>query len=409
MCGHVSHHPGAPALAPDSACLRRAASGIGMAVALLCAHTAQAIDKCELSGDTNTPWIVHVVGTFASDTTYDDFLTDWIHISQPNAWTCTRTLMPATPVAEEVILKAYMPPISPLPSHIFPFGGENYHIFTSGAPNNSRIGFIMTRRYRIQANSGYQWESPWLPARSSNTGGNHPAGYNHMLKIPNNDTYTVSFEYKIRLLKKPYSKSSGNDFPKTDKVIEFEAVEWWFYRANGGHLPTRKTRIRAWFNRTDNTCTTPAYQLVLLDDVPLSTFINNGYIGYTPLVGTTPFTLKLTNCAPTISGIDYKVAPAGFHPNSHNPTVLETKRWHTIPHTGMLANTTGSATGVGIQVLDGNGLPIEFNTAARKTAPGFTQGDTGLDLQLQARYIQTANTVTPGTVYATMTVLYMYK
>jgi len=407
MYRHLLHQKNRLKLAAQPA-RRRAAFGAGL-MALLCVHTAQAVDDCVLSGDINPTDIVHVVGEFESSSQQHDFLTDWVKISHPNAWSCTRKNEAATSKTK-VIFKAYMLGIGgtePV-DHNFIVDGENYGVYRSGnAPNSERIGFIVTRQYHINASNGYSWSSPWLPVRRDTDNNAHPPGYEHELSLPNDTTYTVSFDYWIRLVKRPHDKATANDFPKTGQAIEFDAVAWSYYRAKGVLLqPYRHTRVRAWFNRKDNTCTTPVSQTVKMDAVPISLFKG---IGQSPLPGTTPFKLALTDCSPSITGIDYKLAPASLHPNSHKPTLLETRRWHTIPHTGMLANTTGSATGVGVQVLDGNGSPVTFDTASKLTANTFTPGDTAIDIPLQARYIQTGNTVTPGTVHATMTVLYMYK
>jgi len=369
--------------------------------ALLCTHKAHAIDTCRLSGDTNPTMVVHAVGTFEENMGNNEFLTDWINISQPNAWTCKRT---GTSDNQKVILKPHMPPISPLAPHSLSVGGESYGIFTSGPftidhPNESRFGFIMTRRLCIDAKSGENWCTKWFPARADNIGGHHVT--DHDLTLPDGDTYTVSFEYKIRLLKKPYTK----DFPRAGEPIEFQAVHWQFYRPNGGLEPSRRTRIRVWFNQSDKTCNTPASaQTVRLPNAPITAFNTRN------TVNPVGFTLELTGCSQKIKGIQYKLAPAPMLANSHNPTVLETTPWAGYTN-GILPNiaTTNPAKGVAIQVLDGNGNAVTFDRTTRQEITGYIPGSPRASIPLQAQYIKTGNAVTLGEVKASMTVLFMYQ
>jgi len=406
MYRHSSRHTGGLTLtARPSARLRLVASGLVLLAMLACMPKARAIDTCVMSGDNQPTTVAHVVGAYEKDSQNHDFLTDWIHISHTDAWTCTRRNMPPTST-QEVILKAYMPGLSPAP-YVFNFGGEVYHVYRSAqTATNSRIGFIMTRRYRIQAASGYDWESPWLPARTDTTEGTHPPVYSHMLTLPNNDTYTISFEYKIRLLKRPLNNLPVNEFPRVGEAIEFQAVEWWFYRANGGSLPMRWTRVRTWFNRTDTTCTTPpSDQIVRLAGVETAVFKGPGSVA-----GTVGFNLDLFNCT-GVSSIEYKLAPVRIQgPPSYHPMALEITPWPLTPEQGTLPLSPAStATGVRVQVLDETGTPVRFDRTSMLKALTYTPGDTSASIPLRARYLQTGPTVTPGTVYATMSVLYMYK
>jgi len=385
--------------------MRRAAIGLGLMAAALFTHTAHALDVCALSGDHQAQTVVHAVGTFASDSPQHDFLTDWIYLSHPDAWTCLhKTANPKT--TTEVILKARMSPASPVDSD-FIVDGENYGVYKSDTATDSRIGFIVNRRYRIKAiDYDYDWESPWLPVRDNTDNGAHPDGYKHFLALPDGTSYTVSFESKIRLVKRPANGHKTNNFPRTGEVIEFRAVKWWYWRASGGGLPERYTRIRVWFNRDDKTCTTPSSKTVYLRDVRTSEFSGEG-----SWAKETGFTLELTNCSSEVKKIKYKLAPVGLTgaPNYHQ-VALETIPWSLLtPEPGALPLGAGTtATGVHVQVLDGNGNPVKFDRTTMLVAP-YTKGSGTASIPLQARYLQTGSTVTPGRVYATMSVLYMYN
>ena len=75
--------------------------------------------------------------------------------------------------------------------------------------------------------------------------------------------------------------------------------------------------------------------------------------------------------------------------------------------TGVIANTAGGgyAQNVGVQVLDGNGNPVPFDSAI--SAGPVTAGN--FNVQLNARYYQTGATVTAGQVKATATYTLTYQ
>jgi type 1 fimbria pilin len=72
--------------------------------------------------------------------------------------------------------------------------------------------------------------------------------------------------------------------------------------------------------------------------------------------------------------------------------------------TGVI-NSSGSATGVGVQLVDSNGTAVSFGTT---TTVGATP-DGALDLSYFARYYQLATTVGAGTVKATATFTISYQ
>jgi len=400
------HNTGGPARAVG-AVWQRAAVGMGLlAMMLVCVRNAHAThDTCTINDHATT--VAHVVGTFKETSPEHDPLTDWIDISHPNVWTCTRTGH-KTKTKIKVILRPYMSPATSVDDS-FNFEGENYSVYSPYTTADTRIGYIMTRRYRIQADSGYDWTSPWLPLRVNNAGASHPPSHIHDLVLPDKDTYRVSIESRIRLLKRTHKKHHhpGKPFPRVGEAIEFQAVKWSYWRAGSSH-PESFVRVRAWFNREDKTCTTPlAEKTVFLPKVQTTDF--KGKVGEAS-AGNTGFNLTLNNCSDGVTGIEYKLTPVRItgSPEFH-PMVRENPPWPLTPERGTLPLLPHStAKGVRVQVLDGNGIPVKFDRKTRLVAP-YTQGDNGTSIPLQARYLKTEPTITPGSVYATMSVLYMYK
>jgi len=383
----------------------------GLLLALPCMQVVQAhghalYDQCNYT-DSGTV-TAHVVGNFEHNSKKKDPLTDWIEIPHPQAWTCTRyTSHPSKSI--EVLVKNWMPPVL---QHAFKFEGETYDVYqalsSTYTHHSGGLGFIMKRRYTIESSSGYSWHSPWLPVRHDNAGGAHPPALKHFLALPNKATYLVSLENQVRLFNwasTSHHKPSQN-FPKTGEVTEFEVTKHQYWTAHSD-VPARKrfSRIRAWFNRNDKTCTTlTAEKTVYLPTVGKDKFTD---IGST--AGLTGFNLDLINCSENIKGIEYKLLPVRFVDGGHRPTALQTNDWSTVYANGTLSlSQNSSAKGVGIQILE-SGNPVKFDRTSRLVVPGYSKGDTSASIPLQARYIQTEADVTAGTVYATMTVLYMYK
>jgi len=125
--------------------------------------------------------------------------------------------------------------------------------------------------------------------------------------------------------------------------------------------------------------------------VTLPTVATSAFAGANSTTGTQSFQISLTNC-PTGNQINITL-------NTSNPQ---------SGTTSVIQNTaaTSPATGVGVQVLDGNGNPITFGTAIPEgSIPGAM-----VNIPFAARYYQTGSTaVTPGAVTAVATYTLTYQ
>jgi major type 1 subunit fimbrin (pilin) len=91
------------------------------------------------------------------------------------------------------------------------------------------------------------------------------------------------------------------------------------------------------------------------------------------------FSITLQNCPAGFSTIQYTIHPT-------NP-ILD-------PINAVIGLLQGGATGVGLQLLDGQNNPVPLNRAV--TVPGYTPGSSTVDIPLQAAYYQTAPAITSG-------------
>jgi len=109
------------------------------------------------------------------------------------------------------------------------------------------------------------------------------------------------------------------------------------------------------------------------------------------VVGQTAFNIQLTGCSSGIGSISYQLDPV-------NTT------WNAAQ--GIFNVNAGGATGVGIQITDGNNSPISLRTVKQflvSPSPG------SYSIPLRAAYYQTANTVTAGAANAALQFTIIYQ
>lgn len=125
--------------------------------------------------------------------------------------------------------------------------------------------------------------------------------------------------------------------------------------------------------------------------VVLPTVMASNFNGVDSTAGQTPFDVKLTCSAGT--GLSITLA-------TNSPATG-------VSGTGVIAPTSGGemATGIGVQIRDGNGNAISFGTAI----PAGTTPNGPYAIPFQARYYQTAATVSGGNVSATATYTLTYQ
>ncbi|AZD14357.1 fimbrial protein [Pseudomonas chlororaphis] len=141
----------------------------------------------------------------------------------------------------------------------------------------------------------------------------------------------------------------------------------------------------------NGTCSTPD-QSVVLTKMVLEKFKGVGSTGDPS--GTKGFNLRFNNCPPSFARISYELSPTG------GPLPA-------IP--GALPVAGGStATGVAIQITDTSGTPAKFNQRFTLSAYNSSTGGS-YTIPMNARYIQTAATITPGTISGMMSVLMDYQ
>jgi major type 1 subunit fimbrin (pilin) len=107
------------------------------------------------------------------------------------------------------------------------------------------------------------------------------------------------------------------------------------------------------------------------------------------------FTIAVNACPAGLTKIQYQF-------NSIN-AVLD-------PTNGVLAlSSTSTATGIGLQLKDGSGNPLQYNTTQYTLSAYNTTTGGSYTIPLTAAYYQTAATVTPGSANAVLTFTLIYQ
>jgi len=113
--------------------------------------------------------------------------------------------------------------------------------------------------------------------------------------------------------------------------------------------------------------------------------------------GETSFNLTFTDCAQWMYTIRYKLYSTNPADNINNPNALIS-----------LNNVQGSASGIKVQLLDGNtNTPIPLDQF--RIATQYTGLQTGFTIPFKARYYQTDPQVTAGKVRATVFFQMIYQ
>lgn len=127
--------------------------------------------------------------------------------------------------------------------------------------------------------------------------------------------------------------------------------------------------------------------------VNLGTHRTSEFTGQNTFTSSVNFDLALNNCPAGMNTIRYQVDAVTPIVNAQSAVVA--------------LDASSTATGVGLQLLDGSGTPYPLGTA--KTFGGYNSGTGGsYTIPLRARYYQTGATVGPGRANSVMTFTMTY-
>lgn len=302
----------------------------------------------------------------------------WMFSNDAMAWRCTPLDVLATGTTLRLSVQGYSPYTR---EGSITVDGDAYSIYRT---YNASLGYIA--RWRFSANGQV---SDWQPLTI------RPAAYQTpatAFDIPHNggQPFNLGVDVAIRLVK----ISSSTLMPGAVAVFDPMYVRHYQRMGDGrtfqGSGTYRIVQVRASTVSVvaGGTCTTPDQDVKLMADVSTS------FSGVGSVAGTQPFTLSFNNCPAGMSRIGYRFTPTTAVLDAANGVVA--------------LDGTATATGVGIQLADGQGQPVEFGTLY------WLQDYNSLQVQsyrvpMQASLYQTEPTVSGGSVSSAITFTMDYR
>jgi len=365
--------------------------GLSLIVALLCMHKAQADgtwDDCR-RGNGVPPlyyqWYSPATVYLGNNVEIGDVIGPWISSSPSLAWTCKRrNIYAGTPV--QVSVQGY-PPYEHW-NRFISHDGQTYGWYRLG-DDNWALGYITRWRAIIDGIA-----TEWTPL--TKYPGYQEANSSVIVTKDAGEIYDIHVETQVRLVKQNMPDFARNVLvPGYQQRIadpiyvrHYQKVGTKTFPGDGsyliGQMPLGTITITG-----GESCTTPNVH-VKLPTVATSHFSAPG-----SSLGTKTFELEFQNCPPGYYRIGYYLTPAS--------AILDATQ-------GVIAlDSQSTATGVGLQLTDDNGVPLKFGAIHRYQLAYDTSITKSYSVPLKAAYYQTGNTVTPGKVRASVTVKVTYQ
>ena len=311
------------------------------------------------------------------DATVGDVLGTWVNSYNPTAWTCSH----------RPIYQSYAVPMTVQGSPPYTtwsniqVDGQGYTVYN--VPGKVGLGYIARWRYTVKGQT-----SDWYPLTVG------PGVYQTPTQLftmtDDGSSWNLGADVQIRFVKTSTSLTAGN-------VPIFDPIYMRHYQVYGGSYSTgagtymiaQLLASSVVISTTGGTCTTSDVT-VNLPPVSRTDFSSVGYTA-----ARTDFNLNFTNCPAGLSSISYLFTPTTAIINNAN---------------GVFSLASAStASGVGIQLLNDQDVPLSFNTAYLLTDYDPTQNNANYTVPLRAGLYQTETNVSSGTINGAVTFTLVYK
>lgn len=309
------------------------------------------------------------------DSKVGDVLGGWFSSPNATAWSCAPNSNYQQPVQFSV--QGY-PPYSALSS--VNIDGKTYTVYNTVVKTG--LGYVARWRYTINGKT-----TDWQPL-TINAGGQQT----HPESITVNYTGTrfyIGVDVQIRFIKTTTGLTAGA-IPLFDPMYMRHLQTY-----NGASAPGDLTYMIAQFKAGNSsiisggTCITPNVN-VNLPESSVSQFNGPGSVA-----GRKAFNLAFNQCPAGLSSIGYSFAAT-------TPVLDATN--------GVVAtNATSTATGIGIQLLRGNTVPVTFGTVYQLDDYDSSIALGNYKVPMIAGLYQTGNQVTAGSVSSAITFTLIYK
>ena len=311
------------------------------------------------------------------DAAVGDLLGTWVTSYNPTAWTCSHRTSYQS-YAVPMAVQGYPPYTIWGTTQV---DGQSYNVYNTAV--KAGLGYIARWRYTVKGQT-----SDWYPLTVAN--GVYQTPTQLFTVTDDGSSWKLGVDVQIRFVKTSTSLTAGS-------TSVFDPMYMRHYQTYGGSTSVGSgTYMIADFlagglviSTTGGTCTTSD---VTVNLPPVSRTDFSG-VGYT--AARTDFNLNFTKCPAGLSSISYLFTPTTAIINNAN---------------GVFAlASTSTASGVGIQLLNDQDIPLSFNTAYLLTDYDPTQNNANYTVPLRAGLYQTEANVSSCVVKGAVTFTLVYK
>ncbi|WP_114194988.1 fimbrial protein [Edaphovirga cremea] len=355
---------------------------LGAVVLLIFSHATTASAEgtwvnCSSENNINFQYFNSSTIEVGKNTEIGDVLGGWLTSTNNQSWACT----PGNWDGVRIATQGYT---SHTQYGTMQIDGGAYTIYDTNLKTG--LGYIV--RWRFSFNGQV---SDWQPLTIA------PGGqqiHSESFAVPNADggqSINLGTDVQLRFVKTADDLTAGS-------VPTFHPIYMEHYQTyNGGSFAGLNAPMVAQFQPGSNisnlegTCTTPDVI------VNLPTALIGDFRGVGTTTARTGFDLAFNQCPTGLVSIGYSFAATTSVVDSTNGVVA--------------MNSSSTATGVGVQLLDGNMAPIVFNTRYPLAVydPSLPKANSNYRVPMTAGLYQTGGQVTSGTVSSAVTFTLNYK
>lgn len=313
------------------------------------------------------------------DAAMGDLLGTWLTSANPTAWTCShRTIYQGYSVPMAV--QGYPPYTVWGTTQV---DGQTYNVYNTAV--KAGLGYIARWRYTVKGQT-----SDWYPLTVANGVYQTPSQLFTASYDSSAPSWYIGVDVQIRFVKTSTSLTAG-------PTAVFDPMYMRHYQTYNSSASTGGgTYMIAEFlsggliiSTTGGTCTTSDVN-VTLPAVSRSEFTG---VGFT--TARTDFSLGFTQCPAGLASISYLFTPT--------TSIVDSAE-------GLFAlDGNATASGVALQLLTDQNIPITFNTSYLLSDYDPSQNNANYTVPLRAGLYQTSDNVSPGSVSGAVTFTLSYK
>ncbi|WP_195440280.1 fimbrial protein [Klebsiella oxytoca] len=311
------------------------------------------------------------------DAAVGDLLGTWLSSYNPTAWTCSHRTNYQSYIVPMAV-QGYPPYTIWGTTQV---DGQTYSVYNTAVKTG--LGYIARWRYTVQGQT-----SEWYPLTSTN--GVYQTPSQLFNATYSGSSWNVGVDVQIRFVKTSTSLTAGS-MPVFDPMYmrTYQNYSGTSSVGSGTYMIADFLAGGLVISTTGGTCTTSDITVNL---PPVS---RSDFTGVGVTAARTDFNLNFTQCPAGMASISYLFTPTSSILDSTNGVFA------------LSANSTAS--GVGIQLLNAQDIPVSFNTEYLLTDYDPALNNASYSVPLRAGLYQTSTDVSSGLVNGAVTFTLVYK